>query len=142
MRSKRVLRYYCDHCKKSGCSKGHMARHETHCTNNPQRCCRFCDLEKPPTAELIAVFTEECEGGDGALKRLREIADDCPACILAGIRQGRGKRNRITHDEHGAPSDEDNHIDFDFKKEAEIYLAQKRESEADNESWKPGFYPI
>ena len=64
MRIKRVNRYYCDFCKKSGCSKFHLQQHESSCTANPDRVCRMCkfvaddggDCEQKPMAELLALL--------------------------------------------------------------------------------------
>ncbi len=36
--------YYCEHCKKSGRSASHMARHEQRCTGNPDRECGMCGV--------------------------------------------------------------------------------------------------
>ena len=108
MKTKQVNRYYCDFCKKSGCSKGHMRRHEDHCTLNPDRMCGMCRMleeTQPPLASLIEMlpdpkgherydedfntrhfadaFTNSC---NESLKGLRDAANDCPACILAAIR--------------------------------------------------------
>jgi hypothetical protein len=82
MKSKRVWRYYCDFCRKSGCNGGHIRKHEASCCSNPDRVCRMCrwvDAEQKPTAELRAAFES------GGLDSLRKAADGCPACILAGI---------------------------------------------------------
>ena len=106
MRTKRVNRYYCDYCKKSGCSKYHMERHEMFCTMNPNRECRMCalvDEPQPDLAELIALlptasWEQESEDNgllsydfhdalDGAMVKLKEAANGCPACMLAALRQ-------------------------------------------------------
>lgn len=108
MRVKRVNRYYCDFCKKSGCSAGHMKRHEKHCTMNPKRACGMCSFNdggvSPPMSKLIKLlpdpesYRSEDEFGPSysgalstaankALKGLRDEVEDCPACILAAIRQ-------------------------------------------------------
>ena len=109
MKTKRVNRYYCDYCKKSGCSAGHMRRHEERCTMNPERTCRVCKLveaEQKPMAELLAVLPvrqqfPDLEDEDGctviseafvsavndALPVLRDVAENCPACVLAALRQ-------------------------------------------------------
>lgn len=112
MRIKKVNRYYCDFCRKAGCSAGHMKKHEAHCTNNPNRQCGMCAAtgEEPiPVAELIAMIPsdESCrieDGGDSywgmdqgkwealwlpALQKMREATGDCPACIFAAIRQSK-----------------------------------------------------
>jgi hypothetical protein len=59
MRTKRVLRYYCDFCKKAGCSKFHMESHEKHCTMNPNRSCRMCEnaeIDSKPLDVLMALL--------------------------------------------------------------------------------------
>lgn len=59
MKTKRVLKYYCDYCKKSGGSKYHLAKHESHCTLNPKRDCGMCKVmgETPqPIEKLLEVL--------------------------------------------------------------------------------------
>ncbi len=111
MRTKQVNRYYCDFCKKSGGSASSMSKHEKHCTKNPGRLCRVCQMikeEQAPIEELLALLPEavkdEVESkltGDGvetcmvfdakeineALPALREAANNCPACVMAALRQ-------------------------------------------------------
>lgn len=64
MRTERKLRYYCDHCKKSGGQKAAMISHESACTKNPDRVCKMCGLidseDAPATlAELTAVLPDQ-----------------------------------------------------------------------------------
>ena len=110
MRRKLVYRYYCDYCKKAGCSGWHMKNHELHCTMNPNRDCRVCDLigaAQVPISDLIAVLPDptlllqydtgpdgedqgqhwEDWGVDAAIEKLREMTEHCPACIMAALRQ-------------------------------------------------------
>lgn len=105
MRRKQVWRYYCDHCKKSGCSASHLAKHERGCTANPNRACGVCakiELSSRPLPELIAFVRAKATHGESiegdphgsslwvandAVKQLREMADNCPACMLAALRQ-------------------------------------------------------
>lgn len=108
MRTKRVNRYYCDFCKKSGCSAGHMRRHERHCTMNPKRTCGVCAMLDYPQTSLASLTGRlpdakdylvadewglECYKGsltdaaNNCLAIVREEANNCPACILAAIRQ-------------------------------------------------------
>lgn len=107
MKVKRVNRYYCEHCKKSGCSARHIRHHEERCTMNPDRKCGMCanllKVEQQPTETLLALLPEpESLWSDGggeafgfiytenlqtAMKKLREVTEDCPACILAALRQ-------------------------------------------------------
>jgi hypothetical protein len=128
MRTKRVNRYYCDFCKKANCSKSAMAKHELHCTMNPERECRMCkalNQPQPEMVELLALlpdpkgFEKEddllgalCVSYPGlsgaveeAMKILRERVGDCPVCIMAALRQ-RGIHLSMVES-------------FDFKKEVE-----------------------
>lgn len=115
MRRKQVWRYYCDFCKKSGCSAGHIKRHERGCTNNPNRTCSYCraaGLEQKTMSELIEVL------GDGTdLTAIRDLSENCPACILAAIRQA--KLQSFDTDENGAFTGFS--VDFDFNKEKEEF---------------------
>lgn len=83
MRQRKRWQYYCGFCKKNGGSKYHIQEHEKHCTANPDRFCRMCakaDLEQNSTADLVtAAFN--------GIKRLRDEAQGCPACMLTGLRQ-------------------------------------------------------
>ncbi len=114
MRVKKVNRYYCDHCNKSGCAAGHMKKHEKHCTMNPDRECRMCkllDVEQVPMAEMLSVLPDPEKFIDGILgdkhseeqavrayeklneaveqatEKLRVTTNNCPTCILAALRQ-------------------------------------------------------
>ena len=105
MKRKRVWRYYCEFCGKTNCSASSISRHEKRCTMNPDRHCGMCatsDLPQKPMPELLATLegieisetTDEYgvsikfEGDmDAALLRLRDKAENCPACILAALRQ-------------------------------------------------------
>ena len=103
MKRKKVWRFYCDFCKKSGCSGGAIAKHEKSCTMNPNRVCGMCaadqgrwPAEYPTVASLIEAAKKDSESHkiDGDLewqvhdhKHLLEVSDGCPACMMAGIRQ-------------------------------------------------------
>lgn len=113
MRQKRVWRYYCDFCRKANCSRYSISEHEKHCTNNPNRTCRMCaalEQKQPPLSALISLLpdpdayidnrtdAEVWEGAllspfDKALKEalslLRTRAGNCPACVLAALRQAK-----------------------------------------------------
>ena len=125
---KKRWRYYCEFCKKSGGSAHHMRYHEAHCTMNPKRECGVCqytenDGAQPEIKDLLAclppaeMFEAACMDEDIAkelfpdfsqhritqgMHNLRKAAGNCPACILAALRQ------------HGVISDL---VGFDFKKE-------------------------
>lgn len=123
MKTKKVNRYYCDFCPKSGCAAGHMKSHELHCTANPNRECGLCrqavkpaDLfhhipeaesfkkaytwKDPSTDEVHEDFTLEGHepAREAALLTLREACGDCPACILAVLRQVPGERLGLEFD--------------------------------------------
>jgi len=107
MRKVKRWRYYCDFCKKSGGSGGHMARHEKGCTLNPNRTCNVCakllEVDQKPMSELLSVLpngteyiTEDAFGFsynglqeiiDDHMPKLRELTENCPACIMAALRQ-------------------------------------------------------
>lgn len=105
MTTKKLNRYYCDFCGKSGGSAGHMKNHEAHCTLNPNRQCRLCNrLQQTPKpieelkALLPVMELEEINGYDqfseasiAALKAavpvLRDACGGCPACMMAALRQ-------------------------------------------------------
>jgi hypothetical protein len=126
MITKKVNRYYCEFCGKSGCNAAYIKIHEEHCTLNPHRTCNVCrtflDQEQPdlgviigrlPMAQVGLWHGEEdspaltdrqiMEG----IAMLREATGDCPACILAALRQ---------KDKHYAPLF---YNTFDFKRELE-----------------------
>lgn len=108
--------YYCDFCKKRGLSGGHMKAHEEHCTMNPGRYCRMCDMlgNKQHDIRAIVEGLRKCfeikpvdvTKPDFALSEyentnevvwkadtvitltaIRQLADNCPVCILAILRQ-------------------------------------------------------
>lgn len=107
-------RYRCDYCKKSGGSAYHMQKHESGCTLNPNRKCGICGfgngvaelallmpdpapikdprpmviLDRPSDGddynEIEDAFRAEC---NAALPAVRAAVENCPACIMAIIRQ-------------------------------------------------------
>ena len=113
MKTKKVSRHWCDFCNKAGLQAHAMAKHEKHCTLNPARDCRVCGLLGGSThvgAERMALLVEmlpdpteflAVNWGDIidiaqkklladlaiAMPKLREEVDNCPACILAALRQ-------------------------------------------------------
>jgi len=110
MRKVKRWRYYCDFCKKAGGSGRHIARHEKWCTMNPDRICGVCgmlEVNQKPISELLAVIPNskdyeiESEYGDRifigklpvdvekAMPALRELTENCPACIMAALRQAK-----------------------------------------------------
>lgn len=108
MRTRKCIRYYCDFCKKAGLQKHHIEKHEKHCTKNPNRVCRVCGVIKStqkPTPELLRlmpklpnltsgrwsddddVMRAELDLLNAAVVELRKATSNCPACIMATIRQ-------------------------------------------------------
>lgn len=88
MRTVMRPRYYCDHCSKGSGSPSAMRRHERGCTANPQRICGMCSMlareggpePAPPLPVLLSALD-----ADG-FSAMCELANDCPACILAALR--------------------------------------------------------
>jgi hypothetical protein len=82
-----------------------MAKHEAHCTMNPARKCRVCELlgeVTPIVADLVALLPNPKDypslgtmdevntlssAVDAAIPALREATHNCPACIMAALRQ-------------------------------------------------------
>lgn len=125
MNRKRVWRYSCDFCRKSGCSAAHMATHERGCTANPNRVCSAHrklseNATQPTIVEMVAVL----KGIDpaGEVEQLREIAGGCPMCMLAGIRQS---HKQTGPDEDGLGFG----FPFDFRKELAERWAEYNENE-------------
>lgn len=137
MKTKKVNRYYCDYCKKSGCSAPHMRKHEERCTMNPRRRCGVCGLleeAQVPLEPLVQVFRKSPAGqldgpagsyryfsdamaaeSNDALADVRVAANNCPACILAAIRQAGIPVRSVT--------------DFDWTKEMEAVWKEFNESQ-------------
>lgn len=141
MRAYKTTRYKCDYCEKRGGQKPAMARHEGHCTMNPARSCGMCEIIDEggsiPLAELIEIMdkrwallvfdeyhfmTNHDEVTNGLLDELRNKTNNCPACILAAIRQGLG--------DDKTPWFFDSR--FDFKKEGNEIMKQFYEDQHDH----------
>lgn len=94
--------YYCDHCKKRLLAAFAMNKHEKHCTNNPNRECRLCEIG-PNIGEIVKEINSSYEIVDSAdiftkteVKWLKEPitmnwildqVDDCPLCAFSVLRQ-------------------------------------------------------
>lgn len=117
MKSKKVTQYQCEFCDKKGLSASHIASHEKHCTMNPKRVCRVCKMDhegqtatgQVPIETLLAILPEPStlkkvvwteisktiewdsdavlQAMQTAIPQLRKISSNCPACILAALRQ-------------------------------------------------------
>lgn len=122
MRERMVRRYYCDFCKKAGCSKGHMVKHERRCTANPNRVCGMCALGAIKSAPLDELIKLACEPGTEADDVLG-AAKGCPACALSAIRQS---SRAVSAD----PESMANAIAFDYKKASRDFLDDLNEKQA------------
>lgn len=108
MRRKKVWRYYCEFCKKANCSGASISRHEKHCTKNPDRACGMCgiaDLTQPNLNAVLQILPEPKDyeesdtvlGGwsyvgldkavEDVMQKVRDAVENCPACIMAALRQ-------------------------------------------------------
>jgi hypothetical protein len=104
-----------------------MAKHERGCTMNPDRVCGLCEyaipsLQQKPIADLVACLACEDDDLEAGMAKLRDLAQGCPGCILAAIRQSK-IRDRYYDSEYGWPD-----LKFDFKKELEAWWATIHDS--------------
>ncbi len=124
MTKKQVWKYRCDFCRKTGLGAGHMANHEKRCTANPLRECRMhvhCEKPQASIPEMMLCLFSKAE--DHGIAALREMADGCPACMLAAIRQsGICKWD-------GDPESPPVSLPFDYKKELAEFWASVNENE-------------
>jgi hypothetical protein len=93
MITRRVNRYWCEHCKRAGQQARHIAAHEIGCTKNPARVCRMHEMmtgekvQEVPLAVLKCLILALAPDWKAVIAALREEARGCPACIFAAIRQ-------------------------------------------------------
>lgn len=90
MIKKKVWRYYCEFCGKSGQNPSCIRRHEASCCRNPGRVCFLHDdagIEQPALQSLIDGLKPLTF--DDGLRWLESEADCCPACMLAAILQSK-----------------------------------------------------
>ena len=87
MTFKIVKRYYCDFCKKSGCSASSMKTHEKKCGLNPERICGLCGgaVSQSTVDEVKAAADEMC--GDVLTQKINELFNWCPSCGLSACRR-------------------------------------------------------
>ncbi len=96
--------YYCDFCNKRMLSAWSMAKHEKHCTANPNRECRLCK-NNPDIKTFIEElksrfevkettndngFTEQkviWKGKEITMNEIEAFTDSCPMCTFAILRQ-------------------------------------------------------
>jgi len=108
MITKKRNKYYCEFCKKAGGAAWAIIKHEERCTLNPNRHCGCCDILEAPQPDLAGLISmlpnpkeyEDTdaefdaffyrgleEAVDAILPKLREACNNCPACIMAALRQ-------------------------------------------------------
>lgn len=104
MKTRKVNRYYCEHCGKGGQSASCMSVHEKHCGMNPNRECRLCKnrfqieearkilgppLDKDELKEIAAgvIIGRVPQQSIEDLGKLEDLYDGCPNCILAAFKQ-------------------------------------------------------
>jgi len=137
MRREKKWVYYCDFCKKSGRSGGHISHHEKRCTMNPNRHCGMCamlDLPQVTMPELLSILPDTegywiDEGGGRsfmvpdslkeAFEKLRDKVENCPACLLAALRQKGIPVGAVEG--------------FDFKQECESWWGDFNETQRQND---------
>jgi hypothetical protein len=124
MHERTVRMFYCDFCKKRGQSSYHMKRHEAHCTGNPARVCGVCGAGPSMVANLVVAARD-------GINVLREAADGCPACMLAGVRALQRELGKPELDEHGHLLNPlpDSLSMWKYKDESESYWAQRNSEE-------------
>jgi hypothetical protein len=111
MKTRRVLRHYCDHCHRGKFSKPDMERHEKVCFHNPHRDCCECDAEN--TDAVGNAKWLEFHGQDG-LAELKRRVNGCPACTMSVVIQ----HNKTNHGE--------DFILYDtYKQERDAYRGEK-----------------
>lgn len=116
MRTKTVLRHYCDHCNRGMFKKAAMVKHESNCIRNPLRTCIVCDkhdLKTTPMPELLAALEQ-------TLDALRTAAHGCPACMLAAIVQAKGEVRKLENPETG-----DVWGGFDYRAETALFESRR-----------------
>ncbi len=93
-----------------------MEKHERGCTKNPARVCGMCIVGTgAPSSHTMQRLIEILgNGSPEKMKELRRETDNCPACILAALRQG----SPTWWADDVNRSVDNSHVDFDFKKEA------------------------
>lgn len=117
MRTKRVLRYYCDHCSKGGFKGPNIRRHEETCVHNPNRSCWACkEFElHPQLLEILVSLADAITPNGQNIGPLEKAADGCPACMLAAIVQSRSQEDIVW-------------VTFDYKERMTALYADKCEN--------------
>ena len=143
MRGKLKWRYWCDWCKKARNSKAAMVLHENRCTLNPERECGVCRSEKlspqplaylkavarNDPAELATLDADDEMGGrlqiataQGLVDELMDLADGCPACVFAALRQ----TGRLAYQEEKEPF---SMVSFRYQHEMQEFWERRRDDD-------------
>jgi hypothetical protein len=136
--------YYCDYCKKRKLTSHAMLIHERHCTANPHRECRMCEITPERINELIEEFkkrftlepVKEINNLTGlvynetfkviwkdkpvTLEEVRNSVDGCPNCMLAIIRQCKFSSHYFEDFEN-----------FDYNKEMEEAIKERNRDKSE-----------
>jgi hypothetical protein len=97
MKTKSVLRHYCEFCGKGSFKKPSMIAHEASCTLNSNRVCFLCeqsfDLPALIAQAVKASATDECWtlhlNDRLAFNAIYHNVENCPACMLSILRQSK-----------------------------------------------------
>ena len=117
--------YYCEFCNKHGLSRYAIVQHESFCTMNPQRLCRWRTPSDHITAgaELALAMKERAPLKKDDIDWLHDEVEGCPACMLAALRQSGGEYHYLEDGYH-----------WDYKEEVERSRDEEREM-ARNDQW-------
>lgn len=142
MKTKKVNRYSCDYCGRASLAAWFIRKHEGRCTLNRERHCGLCaflEFEQANMDAMLALLPDPAdhkrpeyddqgrycghawngleEAVNAVLPKLREMASNCPACIMAALRLKNIPVPEITEfkfkDECKALMDEKNQRDYE-----------------------------
>jgi hypothetical protein len=127
MRKVKKWRYYCDHCRKASGTPHMMRRHEAGCTKNPNRVCGLCARAEVTQASIETLIEALGGGFTHEMEKIREVSNNCPACILAAIRQSDLIKNaQLDREESGYISPDTAWDKFDFKAEMKSFWEEMK----------------
>jgi hypothetical protein len=107
-----------------------MERHEAGCTANLNRICKLhayvTNHPAPPVSESLALLATHYGNKDYGLAELRAFVEDCPACILAALRQSGLCKGYADEEGHSPPRIGSEQ--FNFKEELSEMWSNHREA--------------
>lgn len=128
---KKVNQYECEFCGKKKYSKAAINKHEKHCTMSPHRTCRMCEELKGASVDYLedvkALMPDPVRDENNfgkivnfelvvsSLEKVIDRVENCPACVLAVLRQ------------KGLSSYE---VDYDYAGESKSMLQEISDSRA------------